>query len=343
MGALDVLFAEIEARRSEFLAPTKGSWPRTHPIASDLNVCTREMALAILHWEKRPTISDDLAARFEVGRDQEQATMSKLLRYGFRVVQQQRPFEARGRDGQLLVRGKIDGFFEWQGRQIPFEYKTVTPFIFPKLVDVDSVLRFAFFAKWVRQIWMYEYMNGIETGFLFLDNLLGEWRCVEVPLNLEAVEEILQQCERVVESVALVKSGAAKEEEALPPYHGDISVCRRCWAFGRVCTPPNLDSGPGLRVIDDPAIELMLSRRQELVAAAHEFNDLDTVLKRTFRDIPESICGNFVIRGKVQPRNYKAKPACTVNTWVTTIERIESPAPSETPTPQPATDFSLEG
>ena len=84
-------------------------------------------------------------------------------------------------------------------------------------------------------------------------------------------------------------------------------------------------------MIEDPSIELMLERRAELEKGAREFDRLDKSIKDAFREIPESVCGPFLIRGKPQTRHYKAKDASTSTVWLTDIMRI---APAPTPSPE---------
>ena len=325
------LIREIQERRAEFLERRREVYPKNNPTASDLGPCARETALAILHWQDRPPFPQDLLARFERGRMIEDAVIRELGALGLYARVERKPFEIKGRDGRLLMRGKIDGFIEWQKTDYPMEIKSLDPMIYKRIETVHDFERFGTLAKYPRQLQAYLYANGLPEGFFLLDDCLGHWKLIPVAIDYGLMEDILQQCEIAVQAVERVRIGAP-EEEVLPPYYPEMSVCRRCWAFARVCNPPNLTPGEELRIIEDPAVELMLTRREELVASAKEFERLDKTIKATFREIVQSVCGPFLIRGKAQPRNEKARPARTTTAWITTIERFTShpePVPVE--------------
>lgn len=307
---LETLFEEIQKRRSEDLKRNAGPWPRTHPVASDISPCARETALAILHWNQRPPFDDGILGRLEVGSEKEQGFYAKMARYGLAVVEQQQFFELRNKSGQLILRGKIDGKIEWQHQRVPFDYKTVNPFIFNRLNTVEDFLHRKFFNKYPKQLWAYEYGNNIDIGFLLLDNLLGEWKFIEVPMDWEAMEAVLKQCESAVGHIA---SGS------LPDFHSDPSVCASCWARGRVCDPPAM-RGEGLQVIPDPEFEAKLNRRAELDSAATEYDALDKEIKKTIKGKTNLIIGQWLIMGEQKDRKgYDVKPG---KYWQSKIERI---------------------
>jgi hypothetical protein len=295
-----------------------GPFPRSNPTASDLSECARETALGILHWQERPPITPELRARFEVGNQVEPQVVAALLRYGLRVVEQQVQFEIKDRAGRVALRGKIDGKVEWEGRRFPFDVKTVNPNAFAKLRTFEDVREHVFFGKWVRQLWAYEYLSDIETGFLLLDNLLGAWRLIEVPLDFSEMEQTLRRCETAVSAVDRIRLGAP-EEEALPGYHDDPAVCRRCWAFGRLCNPPV--EHHGLALLTDPQLEEDLDRRAELEPAHKEYERLDKACKEKVKGKDGLVIGPWLVQGKERSRDgYTVKPA---KWWETKFTRVE--------------------
>ena len=328
MSALIGLFEEIEGARERALLREQGPWPKSQPTASDLSLCAREQALAVLHWDKRPGFPVDVLARFEVGRDAESPTERKLADYGFPVQEQQRSFELKGRNGLVILRGKIDGKIRWQGKLYPFDTKTVDPLVFPKLQTLADLEAHPFFSKWPRQIMTYEYLDNAETGFLLLQSLRGPWRLIEVPMDYEAMEAILARAEASVDAVMRIRRDGASEEEALPPFVEDTAQCSRCWARGRACFPPGLGAD-GLRVIDDAELEAKLRRREELRAASSEYEALDKEVKAAVRGKDGLLVGDFLVTGKELLVNYKAKPASTGVQWRTTIERLTTPPAAE--------------
>ena len=318
--ALTELFAEILDRRHTELTRRSAPWPRNQPVASDLGPCARETALSILHWQERPAFAPDLLARFEAGSDKETPVLRRLEEYGFPVVEQQRSFELKGRNGVVILRGKIDGKVKWNGRLIPFDLKTLNPNIYPRLNTLADLEAHPFFSKWPRQLMAYEYLDNCDEGFLFLEDLQGHWKFVEVPLDYAKMERILAQCEAAVDAVSAIQRDGRSAADVLPPYHENPAVCRRCVWFGRVCTPPA--EYHGLAMATDPELEAQLDRRAELESAAREYDALDKSLKDRVKGKDGLVVGNWLVQGKPLSVNYKAQPARTVEQWRTTFTRL---------------------
>lgn len=320
---LEPLFETIAARRREALLRESAPYARSVPIASDIGPCPRETALAILYWQQKPPFDEHLLARLEAGREAEPRDLSKLLAYQLEIVEQQCSFETRDRQGRVILRGRIDGKIKWGGRRVPFDIKTVTPLVFPRLNTVDDLLASPFFQKWAKQLWSYEYLNNIDTGFLLLDDLLGHWKCLEVPLDFDRMEQVLRQCESAVESVEQITRQHVPEDQALPPYHPDADVCRRCWAFGRVCTPPV--TYEGMEILDDVDFEAKLDRRAALAESAQEYEALDKEVKARLKYRPRVIVGHYLVEGTEHIRHVNAKEAYAQKVWITKISRLAQP------------------
>ena len=308
---LEQFFEQIHLKRSQELASQLEPWPRNNPVASDIGKCTRETALSILHWKERPPFDERLAARLKVGSEKENLAIATLLTYGVKIVEQQSNFELKDKRNRVILRGRIDGKMEVDGKRVPFDYKTINPMIFPKLNTLQDLLDHKFFCKYPKQLWAYEYMNNIDVGFIWMDNLLGEWKFIEIPMDWQAMEDVLKQCETAVDAVAAVKTGLP-EAEFLPPYHGDSSVCLSCVWFKRLCNPPFF-SGEGMQLINDPELEQKLNRRAELDPLATEYDHLDKdlkeVLKASMKPEQVFVVGNWMIKAEEKKRNFKAQPA----------------------------------
>jgi hypothetical protein len=121
------------------------------------------------------------------------------------------------------------------------------------------------------------------------------------------------------------------EEAALAPYYPDPAVCRRCWAFGRVCTPPLAEAG--FSALVDATLELQLERRAALHEAAREYEALDKTVKTRVRGKDGLMVGRWLIRGKSQLRRYAAKPATERTIWLTTFDALEPSGPESSETP----------
>lgn len=314
------LCQDIETRRLDALEKRIDAYPRNNPIASDLTDCTRETVLGVLHWKDRPLPDAWLKARFERGNLIENTVLRELADLGYTVRTERTPFEIRDKQGRLVLRGKVDGFLQpaQERTDYPMEVKSVNPNLFNRIATVEDFQRYTYMVKWTRQLQSYLYANNKEEGFFLLDDCLGHWKLLPVSLNYEATERIIKQCEQAVEHLA---------ENTLPDYHTDPAVCRKCWAFGRVCDPPI--EHQGLTILNSEELEQQLERRAELEAARREYEDLDEEIKATVKGKDGLVVGRFLIQGKETIRSYKAQEARQTVGWTTKITAVEPNKPAE--------------
>ena len=291
---------EISRRRTEALERRIEKYPRNNPIASDIGECGREMVLSILHWEERGLPSPELKARFERGNLVEDTVLRELSALGISVRVERQPFTIRDKKSRLVLRGKVDGFVRWESAEYPMEVKSLDPNIFRQVDTVEDFQRWIWASKYPRQLQAYLYANNLEEGFFLLDDCMGHWKLIPVGLDFAEMEQILQRCEQAVESVENYRQGVGDLTRFLPGYHKDPAVCRRCWAFGRVCTPPA--DYHGLVMADDPEFEHALDRRGELQAAHKEYEALDKTIRERVKGQDGIVVGAWLIQGKEIPR-----------------------------------------
>lgn len=283
------LTKEILERRERRLVSDAKIYPKNHPTASQLGECDREMVLAITNWRDRPPFKPYVQARIEEGKKQENRIIQELLDLGFTITENNPPpFEIRDRQGRLILRGMIDGKCRWQEKKIPFEIKSVDKQVFNRLENVEDFNRFWWMRKYILQMQAYLYANNEEYGLFILVDMAGHWKIFITKLDLELMEKILQRCGYVVDCV---------EKNEFPDYFKNISICKKCWAFGRVCTPP-LDFGEGTQIVDDPEMADKLKEWDTLRNNSKRFDKLDKEIKDYFRDRPNCICGDYTIAGK---------------------------------------------
>lgn len=150
---------------------------------------------------------------------------------------------------------------------------------------------------------MYLLANNLEEGFWILDDCMGHWKLIPCRLDYERAEKTLKHVESAVDHLA---------QNTLPAFHGDPTVCFKCWAFKRVCMPP-FAAGEGMQVFDDPEFVEKLKRHQELDPAASEYDRLDREIKDFLKKAmkPEQIflIGDYLIKAEEKSRSYKAQPA----------------------------------
>ena len=102
ISAGEELASLIPQKRAEKLQARITSWPRKNLIASDIGECDRYMAYSVLDWEKRQPHDADLQARFDVGNQVEDSVIRELGDIGFKVVENQSPFEVKDKNGKTL-------------------------------------------------------------------------------------------------------------------------------------------------------------------------------------------------------------------------------------------------
>ncbi len=306
------LCKEIEERRTVALTGRTSAYPRNNPIASDLSDCTRETALAVLHWKQRPLPEPWLKARFERGNLIENAALRELSDLGYTVRTERTPFEIRDGKDRIILRGKVDGFIARPNEKedYPFEIKSMDPNVFRRITGPEDFEKFHYAKKYPRQLHSYLYANNKEEGFFLLDDCLGHWKLLPSVLDYAATETIIRQCEQAIEHLA---------NGTLPDFHRDPAVCRKCWAFGRVCDPPI--EHQGLTIMASEEFEDKLNRRAELEPAYREYQDLDEDVKATVKGKDGLLVGPWLIQGKEIIKTMKAQPERTSIYWQTKITR----------------------
>jgi len=287
--------------------------------ASDIGDCEREIYYQIVNWKDRPAPDPELQARFEEGIEQHQRIRKELLEDGFDVVEAEQPFEIKGRNGKVIITGHIDGKIRMQGVRLPFEAKSLNPNLFAQINCIDDFNKYIWARKFPRQMQTYEFGENEEDGIYILSDCLGHRKFFSVQLDLEQTEKILQRCELVMDCV---------EKGTPPPFHKDYSVCRRCWAFGRVCVP-DIEI-KGAEIIEDPEIEEVLKRHEELKPSLKEGNVLDKRIKEYFKNRPDVIVGDFHITGQMAKKHLKATGEKDIEFWQMKIERIKGGEKNET-------------
>lgn len=281
--------------------------------ASEIGECDREIFYQITAWNYRPVPEPELQARFDQGKEEHQRIRRDLLEDGFEVLEAEKPFDVKGRNGKMVLVGHIDGRIRWEGLALPYESKSLIVTLFAQIDCLEDFNKYLWARKYPRQIQAYMFGENEEEAVYILDDCLGHRKFFPVQLDYEQTEKILQRCEYVMDCI---------EKGNLPPFHKDYSVCRRCWALGRVCTP-DIQLKEGIEILDDPDIELELKRREELKPSKEEYAALDKHVKDYFKNRPEVIVGDFHITGKEVVRHQKAAEERDIKSWQVKIELIK--------------------
>lgn len=245
------------------------SYPRRNIIMSDLHECSRYLTYSVLDWQKRPAVTPELKARFEVGNVMEREVIRELTTIGFRVVLEQQSVDVKDKAGRVIASGRVDGFLELGERQrVPFEVKSMDPRVFDMIDSLEDLNRKPYLRRYQYQLQMYMYGNNVEQGLLILTNCLGAWTVLPVYLDYGLCEMVLKRIERSTDLIA------RKEYGDRIPY--DPQQCDRC-PFIVECLPDQI--GNETEIPDRPDLIEMADRRGELKKARDEFERIDEHLK----------------------------------------------------------------
>ena len=294
--------------------------------ASGRKRCVRAMALDLIAWDQKPPFEPEALERMRRGKEREKDIIARMIRIGalskprFEVIHEQYGENLKDRKGRIVIRMKIDGRFKFEtGEHPPFEIKRYDPNLADGIQSVEDFDKSPWTRGAVDQMLMYLLAHNEPFGFFVLETR-GLPRLIAVFLDehLERAEGFLRDAETAMDAK---ETYAAQGQQALPPFIDDPSECRRCPFFGRVCNPP-INAGPGIRVIDDPELEVLLKRRDELAPMSSEYQRLDKAIKERFKGVELALIGDFQVSGKpVERKGYEVKPSTT---WQVSIERFVS-------------------
>ena len=307
--------------------------PHPYAYASAFRTCERRMVYEMTTPQTLPPWPPEVLARFRRGDDRERDLLSDLQRIGrdaeprFTVIGQQERFQLKDHKGRIAISGKVDARLEINGARPPIEVKAWSPMM------VDRIERFAdlFDNPWTRsgahQLLAYLYGAGEPFGFLLLDRSgIPRLLPVELDQHLDHMEEFLARAERAIDHV---------EAGTLPAFlEGNPAECKRCSWYGHTCNPPL--AAVGAVVLTDPDLQADLARRDELEAAANEFDKIDKRIKEQLRGVEDGIAGPFVINGRWQKSSRVELPADLKKKYTVTnprgqfrIEIVRLDAPAE--------------
>lgn len=280
----DKLADSIIEKRVKELGKQISQYQRNNSILSDIGDCERQMVYSVLDWDKKPLHDAELQARFEAGKTAEREIVRELEGLGFDVVMSQAPILIKNRKGELIASGKIDGFIKYEGRNVPMEIKSMNPNIFNQVKSVTDFQKKPWLRKYTRQLMMYMFGNNEEEGLFIVTDCLGHWKILPLYLDYAEAEQILQRLERVHDHIQ------AKSYPKRIVY--DQSICGKC-PFASICLQDILNTEAD--IMDDPEIESIIDRHEEIKPIAKEYDDLHDQIKGIFKDKEKSIVGTKYI------------------------------------------------
>lgn len=258
-----------------------------HFYMSGIHSCTRHLAYQLSDGDKRPAIDEYLQALFTAGSTWEsKIIVPQLLQMGFQFVHgQQRlelPYHGSNKSlrGKVMATGKIDGAIIYKSVEIPVEIKTTDGNKFRRINSIDDLLEDQFGEKWVNQLLMYLYAKNKEQGLFVLSDTRGHLKLIPLYLgnHLDIAESALKRMEKAFEAYH------SKQTPDRISYHPKI--CGYC-AFNAICLPSQVIEGS--HAIDDPEVESLIERHEDLKKAADDFKEIHDTVAGMFKDRPTTI------------------------------------------------------
>lgn len=249
---------------------------------------------------------------FDGGNMIETVAQNQLREAGFTLLHQQRPLDCP-EFRELAITGHLDWMIQDNGGPLyPCEVKGLNQFDWEKIDKIEDLRDSSkpWLRKYPAQLNLYMLMTNTEEGVFYIVNKQSfQPKVIWAKLDYGYTEELLQKAARIN---AHVIGGTIPDR-----IEYDIA-CDMC-PFSLICLPGK-DYGPGIRMIDDEETIAQLERRTEIEAAAKEFKTLDDVLRKKFQDIPQAVCGDFSITGKlIQRKGFTVEPS---QYWKTNIRKL---------------------
>jgi CRISPR/Cas system-associated exonuclease Cas4 (RecB family) len=271
--------------------------------------CERHLFYEQTAWELKTLPPVELQCIFDLGNHVEPYVIREIEAMGVQVYQRGKDYA----DRRYNITGHIDAKLVIPGfeKPLPAEIKGLNPYTAGKIETLDDIRNHP--QQWVRkyfaQLQIYLFLDNSELGvFVLMDKSTGQFRFIECPLDYEFAEALLKKAERVKTAVAA--------NEAPPRMQS--AECARC-PFVHVCTP-DIEFGKGVELFDNPEIEGMLRRREELAAAKSEYEALDKAIKSALPHREELLVGDFALIGsEVSKKGFEVKPS---KYWKWEIRRI---------------------
>lgn len=276
-------------------------YPRDVNRSHDLgHPCERYLTYARTHWKERLKHDVGLQYIFNEGNMHEPAVLALLGKAGFHIVQNARPFDWKAYE----LRGKIDAAIQIdEGRPIPFDVKSISPWNFDTILDEASIRNHKehYVRGYYDQMQAYMLFMEVEESFLLFKNKqTGRFKQVNIHLDYTYCEEkILKKLTRVNSHV---------HASTLPERIEDRDICADC-GFRHICLP-DVDFD-GVIILNDDQLMNLIVEELALKAAANDYKEVHEKVLEQLKTREE---GTHLLNGQIEivikkgaKFNYKAR------------------------------------
>ena len=249
--------------------------------------CIRKLVYSRLIGDKRQPHGVRLQTVFDEGRLHEAAVKRALEDMGYVLECAEMPVE----DKALQISGRVDGVIRYQGKVVPVEIKSISPWGFDKLGTPEEMLESS--SLWVRlyphQLNTYMGLMDAKAGlFVFKNKQTGQLKFIGMEFDSAMYEEDREVASIVngwVEGLGYgveVDYLATADQERLPTPTDECEWCVDCDFAQWACFPET--SGTGVEFVDDADILAALNEREELETHVKRYKALDKSVKTFAKD-----------------------------------------------------------
>jgi hypothetical protein len=242
--------------------------------------CDRAIVWRFTRWERQAKHDAVLQSIFNEGRHHQPSIYQALETMGFELVRESdRPRQYK--TGAGTISGRPDGkIMAFRGEKywppLILEAKTMSGYQWDQVKTIEDLRRAS--SHWTRSYFaqgqLYCFLEDTPFGvFILKSKQTGMLKCLPYELDYAFAEQLLQRVERLQ---PMVDQGVDPE-----PIPFDPSICGGC-GFRAQCYPPR-DFGPGLRVIEEPALLEDLEEIHRLEEAADRHGQLTKSVKERLK------------------------------------------------------------
>lgn len=309
---VDEIVTEYPKKRAQYLKDRRTKWAKQS--FSPYNVgkdCNAYHFFSIRDWDSVPEPDPDLLEIFHEGVLHEPDVVEKVKSAGYKISAINVPFTLTWGTA-LSLRGKIDFYVEHEGIVIPCEAKSMSPYAFHAVNTWEDFLKSksVYHRCYPYQLMTYQHVSA-QAGFgLFVlkDKVSGQVKFVKQPYDGTMVRDIQKR------AIIVSKALKAKKLDLEPLKNKDPVLCGKC-EFKFQCLGD--DAEKMVEMLEDAELEELLLRREQLAPLSSEYDRIDKLVKKSLKNKPEVLIGDFLITGKEVERKAYAVDAGSY--WKTDI------------------------
>ncbi len=258
--------------------------------------CLRYHVFERTRWDEKVLHDVRLQSIFDLGREIENIVLKELREAGFQIHEGQRTFSWP----EYKITGSIDGMIIIDGKAIPLEIKSSSPYAFDSINSVEDIKhhRYPYMRRYISQVTLYCLLSNKDKAVIvFKNKVTGALKEIWVPLDYDLGEILLKRAEAINAHVA---AGTVPD-----PIPYDEMLCGDC-AYAHICLPEHI----GTEVeIDTSDLGEKLDRMEELKPAVKEYEEIDDQVKKMIEGREKVLAGSWFVTGKWYERKSYDIPA----------------------------------